>query len=420
MNPHSSMNSVDALFSELAFLRQEVCRSFAICSGPTERGQQAVLQLTTLLEVQPMSRSNDSAIGEVYLKVLEELCSILVQPISSTERSFIIKHTCRPLFQIISSHPHLHSHAVDILMEHMVQIKPDVENTSALLCIASKFFPLNDQLIGHFSYILDYFLATSAHIRRRGAFLLEQPLPHLLKGAPSDGWHQRRPWMVDFLQTYVQIEGASALHLVKQVEPYLVHTFHLASSPPIRPNPPPIVPTLAWARALLNCLLAAQVPSIRKYALQLLFGGNLPLPGSCECIDWLTDDLLPAIDSTLFFPANLSDVDQVDSSIYPGVLFTSFFNEFCSRYSSIREYFLQKLLQRVFLLRSLCAIKWLVQVKVNSRCVSYFLSLEAISSFKNLLRGALLTTNDLVRLQVNSKVFLLAFIMRRYSVDFCL
>jgi hypothetical protein len=259
---------------------------------------------------------------------------------------------------------------------------------------------------GFFDLVLQCFGSRHCHIRRRACFLLESAvLPKLDLNTPLDGWRGRRSWVLDFVDVYSQVENASALHLILQVEPHLRHIFHVTSaqqhrqtsSQPLYSSVIP-VPSAGWSRALVHCLLAASTPTIRKYAIHLLFSGALELRVDEECVVWLADELLPDLDSAMFFPPGSSSKD--DPRHHPGILLPSFLRALISQSpQELRGFIYRRLLGRIFLMNSLCAVRWLVQLPQDLVPPSCLPS-EELASLRGFLLGPLSKTNDLVRLQV--------------------
>lgn len=420
----------------MEILHYEASQPFADCNPLSEDAQSVVRQIQIcLVDIIDNQLPENNQFDDVfYFDIFSRLCHILKLYSDPKNRSFIIKYIYRGLLQLISQTNKAMGEVLMIIWEMIGKFKSDIENISAILCITLKVHP--SMLQGFtsqpkfFNYILNCFLAASAHIRRRGAFLLEQSLALIVSvhNLPLNGWRMKRHWIYDYLDVYHQIEGSSALHLVRQVEPYLKHIFHLASavdtstssSLPSR-NEFLLTPSFLWAISLFNCLLAAQIPSIRRYAVQLLLGGDLPFEGNSPIfIDWITDEMLPMIDSTLFFPANYSEINLVNSSIYPGVLFPKFYFAYSQAHPNLADYFQLKVLKRIFHLKSLCAMKYLVQVPTlhHSRLKdnNFTLDNNDILAFKSLLNGALLTTNHFVRRQVMQVLYYLHSTIFNYDI----
>ena len=301
----------------------------------------------------------------------------------------------------------------------------DLDNSSSLLCIASKECASRCSLFARqtsfYPLLILFFKHPLAYIRRRGAFLLSSAVPINSSSISSDssllqnsGWKGKRHWIFDFMDCYELIENSSSLHLVKQVEPYLLHLFAINvdytvaySCSSSSSAYPPI--SFDWPSILFHCLLQAPIPSLRKYAIQLLFTNQLPLSLTPPTIEWLCYTILPAIDSTMYFPPNLVAVESVNSATFPGVLFPLFLSHHLSSTNTSEgtehlKLFLRSFLKSLCEMSSLCAIKYLLSAFGNTTTLSSLpgssIPVSLLHGIRNFITRKLSLTNSLVRTQV--------------------
>jgi hypothetical protein len=177
-----------------------------------------------------------------------------------------------------------------------------------------------------------------------------------------NGLSGRRPWWLDYLDVYGQIEGCTSMHLVDQIWPLLEHLCKLAADSEDNSNNVdvnngthtdsndsidhdsnnknnsvgtvsnegsgnesfnPLI-SFVWVKALLHILLRISIPGIRKAVLRrILLGdsgdrkisskndngkkslntseGVIVLSASLTTIHWICEELLPILDNVSFF-----------------------------------------------------------------------------------------------------------------------
>lgn len=189
----------------------------------------------------------------------------------------------------------------------------DLNIVTILLCML-----LNSSMnaIDHFKkidnfwfIICDCFLHSDMVIRKRAAFILQHIVPKVEKKVKS-----QKPWYVDFLVIYNQIEGCVSEHLLSQIWPIFdslclqVTSNNIISS--ANNDGYPLL-NFDWIKVMINCILFQTHPQIRKLVLYRVFTSVASVPCTLATAEWLCYDLLSNhLDNVLYFSANYLGRDK--------------------------------------------------------------------------------------------------------------
>jgi len=157
--------------------------------------------------------------------------------------------------------------------------------------------------------ICECFLHSDMVIRKRAAYILQHIVPTIDKKDKS-----KKPWYVNFLTIYNQIEGCSSEHLLSQIWPLfdalcLQVTSNNIESHTDHDGYPSL--NFNWIKALINCILFQTHPPIRRLVLYRIFTAISSIPCTTASAGWLCYDLLlNHLDNVLYFSANFLGRDK--------------------------------------------------------------------------------------------------------------
>jgi tRNA(Leu) C34 or U34 (ribose-2'-O)-methylase TrmL len=150
--------------------------------------------------------------------------------------------------------------------------------------------------------VTELFQQDDAVVRKRAAFIL-QNLPKS-QDSPTNSLSGKRPWWLDYLDVYNQIEGCSSLHLMTQIWPLFDHLCMLSFSDKkaceIDNLGYPLI-SFTWIKCLMNVIFKSSLPPIRKVFLLRLFRGVIPFYPNLDTINWLCGEVIPMVDSVMYY-----------------------------------------------------------------------------------------------------------------------
>lgn len=234
----------------------------------------------------------------------------ILEKLSTITRNEVAKRLISPLLAII---PCITSSEefVDLLWEFCVLLFSkynDLSTCSIIICNllnvptlkAMKKIGKSNEI---WQIVRELFQQDDTVIRKRAAFIL-QNLPKS-KDAPTNSLSGKRAWWLDYLDVYNQIEGCCSIHLMTQIWPLFDHLCKISINKIDDLNVCddlgyPLL-SFTWVKCLMNVVLKTSLPPIKKVFLLRLFRGAIPFYYNLETINWLCNELLPMLDSVMFF-----------------------------------------------------------------------------------------------------------------------
>jgi len=186
----------------------------------------------------------------------------------------------------------------------------EMNGSSAVLCIILRELPDTAVILyqdpAFYELCMTFFLHSDLVLHKRSAYCVAQASRHLQL--------PQGHWLNSFLSCYHQLEGgATSLHLVNQIRPLLLSLSEQCSGATSQEQndddpttaayeAPSSRPDFGWIRALLECMLAPTLPSIKKAALRLIMAPTFPIPLTLEAFEWCASGLLQAASAKSNFP----------------------------------------------------------------------------------------------------------------------